>query len=270
MPLSYSNLQLASVREGHKKNRANVLMLLLNPYVRQSSKVVVFTLPLIIICCFILLKILSYQRYENLVGEDYLVENLQSCVYFLAFAVALFAGFRFFRTRQNPIGLLYLVLAFGLFFIAMEEISWGQRIFNIATPTFIAEHNYQEEISLHNFGRRPYINLVYTVVGFIGAFAWLPTRVLLTRIRARYHSMVNLLVPPWYLAFYFFPAFVIYFYLDICVFYFHRLLLNEQYVGSEDQEPAELLLALGFLLLVIINVYKQSSSKHSGFRRHDA
>src|SRR5215213_9680285 len=127
-PLSYSNRQLASVREGHKKNRDSVLMLLLNPYIKQSSKVLVFTLPLIIICCFIFLKILSYQRYESLVGEDHLVENLEVCIYFLAFAGALFAGFRLFRTRLNLLGLLYLVLAFALFFIAMEEISWGQRI----------------------------------------------------------------------------------------------------------------------------------------------
>jgi len=231
-------------------------------------KVVVFTLPLIIICCFILLKILSSERYWNLVEEDHLVENLQSCVFFLGFVVTLFVAYRFFSTRQNFLGLLYLVLAFALFFVVMEEISWGQRIFNISTPTVIKEHNAQGEITLHNLGNRPYISLVYTVVGFIGAFAWLPTLILRTRLRAMYRPTVDFLVPPWYLTFYFFPVFVIYLYLDVCVFYFHRFLLNEQYIGVPEQEPAELLLALGFLLVVIISIYKQSSITESGFRRH--
>jgi len=37
----------------------------------------------------------------------------------------------------------------------MEEISWGQRIFNIQTPAFLAARNLQEEINIHNleYGR---------------------------------------------------------------------------------------------------------------------
>lgn len=35
-------------------------------------------------------------------------------------------------------------------FIAGEEISWGQRIFDIETPASIYEHNLQREITLHN------------------------------------------------------------------------------------------------------------------------
>ncbi len=63
------------------------------------------------------------------------------------------------------------------------------------------------------------------------------------------------------LDFLFFPVFAIYLYLNISVFYFYRLLLDEQYIGSQEQEPAELLSTLGFLLFVAINMYKQSSRK---------
>ncbi len=31
-----------------------------------------------------------------------------------------------------------------------EEISWGQRIFNIETPWFLAEANAEKETNLHN------------------------------------------------------------------------------------------------------------------------
>jgi hypothetical protein len=41
---------------------------------------------------------------------------------------------------------LLMFLCFG------EEISWGQRIFDIPTPDFVAEVNTQGEINLHNIG----------------------------------------------------------------------------------------------------------------------
>jgi len=39
---------------------------------------------------------------------------------------------------------------FFAFFVAAEEISWGQRIFGIETPESIKALNYQGEITLHN------------------------------------------------------------------------------------------------------------------------
>src|SRR5215216_4565919 len=152
------------------KSRYSASMLLVNTHKKQLLKVVAFSLPLVIISSFMLLKILSYQLYGNLVDEDHLIENLEFCFYFLAFVVALFVGVRFFRARRSLLGLLYFILAFALFFIAMEEISWGQRIFNIPVPEFFQENNYQEEITLHNLGHRPanlpedkgnYIDMVY-------------------------------------------------------------------------------------------------------------
>jgi hypothetical protein len=251
------------------KSRNSAPTLLVNTHVKQLFKVGAFTLPLIIISCFMLLKILSYQRYLNLIDEDHLIENLEFGFYFVAFAVALFVGVRFFRARRSLLGLLYLILAFGLFFIAMEEISWGQRIFNIPVPEFFQENNYQEEITLHNLGHRPanlpedkgnYIDMVFPVFGFIGAFAWLLTLMLPERLKARYNSILDFLVPPWYLSLYFFPVFAIYLYVSICVFYLQQFPSTDPYVGSQEEEPAEFLLALGLLLFVIVSMYKQSFS----------
>ncbi len=38
----------------------------------------------------------------------------------------------------------------GLFFIAGEELSWGQRIFSWETTDYFKQHNTQEELNLHN------------------------------------------------------------------------------------------------------------------------
>ena len=44
----------------------------------------------------------------------------------------------------------FVLLAFGMAFVGMEEISWGQRIFGWSTPERFAELNWQRETSLHN------------------------------------------------------------------------------------------------------------------------
>lgn len=41
-------------------------------------------------------------------------------------------------------------LALILLLVAFEEISWGQRIFEITTPEILKEVNYQNEITMHN------------------------------------------------------------------------------------------------------------------------
>lgn len=46
--------------------------------------------------------------------------------------------------------LAYLALAFLFFFGAGEEISWGQRIFDVQTPESISTVNDQNEITVHN------------------------------------------------------------------------------------------------------------------------
>lgn len=71
----------------------------------------------------------------------------------------------------------YALLAVAAFALAMEEISWGQRILGISTPAFLAERNVQQEITLHNLfdSGRYYRDLaIATVVVVVGLWlaAW--------------------------------------------------------------------------------------------------
>ena len=52
------------------------------------------------------------------------------------------------------------------FVFAMEEISWGQRVFSIDSPDFFLAHNYQQELNLHNF-LNPIIHLLYFPVNLL-------------------------------------------------------------------------------------------------------
>ncbi len=55
----------------------------------------------------------------------------------------------------------HFLFALATFLITMEEISWGQRIFNLPTPGFLQNLNTQNEISFHNIAQSkqyyPYI-----------------------------------------------------------------------------------------------------------------
>jgi hypothetical protein len=55
------------------------------------------------------------------------------------------------RHRRDVFGLVVAAgIALVLVVIAMEEISWGQRLFGFATPKSLAEVNWQSEFNFHN------------------------------------------------------------------------------------------------------------------------
>lgn len=87
--------------------------------------------------------------------EDHFFENTQPTTLMLACILALYMLFRTYKNRQvlKPHWLkllVYLGLAGIFFFVAGEEISWGQRIFHIQTPASIAAINTQHETNIHN------------------------------------------------------------------------------------------------------------------------
>lgn len=56
-------------------------------------------------------------------------------------------NFFFFKSKRN----IFFLLLGVLFLVAfLEEISWGQRIFDITTPKSIQEVNIQGELNIHN------------------------------------------------------------------------------------------------------------------------
>lgn len=89
---------------------------------------------------------MDHETIVELCWEDGLFENL-TALFFLISALILF--FKMFRERKADIFLVLLALFF--LFVCGEEISWGQRIFNYETPSFLMKANVQQETNLHNF-----------------------------------------------------------------------------------------------------------------------
>lgn len=83
--------------------------------------------------------------------EDGTVENLTSLFLFGASMVSLYRVFEYRKAGKPGLWIFTAVmLAFLFFFAAGEEISWGQRIFDVHSSEFFLEHNKQAETNLHN------------------------------------------------------------------------------------------------------------------------
>lgn len=242
--------------------------------------------PSLLLSYLIATSFISPSFYKVLVIEDGPIEYATAVVYF----IASFWGFSLAR-RLNARGLrawagLYAVMSFGFLFIALEEISWGQRIFHLGTPEFIEERNIQGEIGLHNMsGIRLLLHPAYIVIGFAGAFGSL----ILFRLGVPARLLQRTLPSP-HLFLYFLPCFLFYLaaeivspfttvrYMgDLAALYGGELdvprgilavpahLLDalrnlvprwsgtggEHFTFWRHQEPVEFLLSLGFLFFIV-------------------
>jgi hypothetical protein len=195
------------------------------------------------------LVLLPHGYYTWLVREDGVVEYATFGVYLLAAAAGGLLTRRLYRSGEKTAAILFAMFTAATFLIAMEEISWGQRIFHFRTPAEWAEHNRQGETTLHNLLSKHGLHGLYIVIGFCGAFGWL---LLPQRLRQRHPTLCDLVVPGRDLFFYFFPVLGIY-------GYYEFIKPVEEAFGKEPliailgrgrhQEPHELMLALGFFLL---------------------
>jgi len=98
-----------------------------------------------------LFLVLSYSVYlifgEDTViklGEEDSVFEYLTAIFFL---VASIFFIKIFISNRNG---WFLLLALVLFIGCGEEISWGQRIFNVSTPDCMKGVNVQKEINIHN------------------------------------------------------------------------------------------------------------------------
>ena len=219
-------------------------------YERESKiKLRLFYFPILLIIGFLLAKIEWNNVYMRIIHEDSFVENAQFAAYFCASIIAFFAGSGCLKKGRLLNGFGLLVFASLLMFVSMEEISWGQRIFSVSTPEWLRQRNIQEEINVHNLQSvQSGFHLCYILAGVLFSFGWIPVRYISSskRLSRDIKNTILLFRPRWYLMFFFLPVAMIYAY-----FLVPAVQIN-YFVILDDQEPAELLLALGFLLFAAV------------------
>ena len=82
--------------------------------------------------------------------EDGFVENGSAIFLFISSMLLLYRFLKLFKNKKIlwKVGMIGLTTVF--FFGAGEEISWGQRIFNVESSEYFLQNNAQGETNLHN------------------------------------------------------------------------------------------------------------------------
>jgi hypothetical protein len=114
----------------------------------------------------------AQQTFFWLSDEDHPIEWLQFALLVPAIVAFAATALKLSRLRYNAAATVTAGLTLGLFFIAGEEISWGQRILGFGTPSSLQGTNYQDEATLHNIGGlHQYFVHGVALIGFYGAVA---------------------------------------------------------------------------------------------------
>ncbi|MGH1486620.1 MAG: tetratricopeptide repeat protein [Cellvibrionaceae bacterium] len=115
--------------------------------------------------------------YVHAIFEDSVIEYLTSTLYFSSSALLLV----FIYSRKSRSFGYYLLLVCFLF-MALEEISWGQRIFGLSTPESLAKVNFQKELNIHNvIDINPHLKTLGVLVLLWSAFSSLLLKIQLFR-----------------------------------------------------------------------------------------
>ncbi|MDY7394566.1 hypothetical protein UMM65_04890 [Aureibaculum sp. 2210JD6-5] len=108
----------------------------------------------------------------NILKENNLIEMLTFIFLFIASIIGFRFLFIYFKNIKTYLWVILLIFIIGLLFIAMEEIAWGQQIFNFETPNNFKKLNAQQELTLHNLnglqGKSEYFRLIFGVGGLLG------------------------------------------------------------------------------------------------------
>lgn len=205
-------------------------------------------LLVILICSY--LNSYDSELYYRALQEDELLEWASFWAFFTAAA-----AFVFHAIRQRRIGIkvpwFSAALALFCFVVAMEEISWGQRILGYRPPVYFLENNFQQEFNIHNVFatqlRKDALKIIIAGYGIILPLISLipPIQLLLRRLRIFPTPIVLLPV--------FIAAFALY----------------EIYPWKFSGEIVELILGLGFVYssLLIIKTGMDSRIKINWYSR---
>ena len=118
------------------------------PFYQVIRALSVTIFPLLLIA-FIGLYRIDPDLYLRQLREDGLIEWL---TFVLLSASGLLSLLLVIQTRARSKHVHWFFVAFGVICIvgALEEISWGQRVFDIEVPEFFRKHSDQQELNAHN------------------------------------------------------------------------------------------------------------------------
>lgn len=163
---------------------------------------------LIFVLSVVTIGIISFQIDPNwfvdvYVVEDGLIENLTVVALLTASFTALIYRSKYAEGKSKWFKGIMIFVALATFFVVGEEISWGQRTFDVESPEFFQAHNAQQETNIHNMvvgGKKVnkivFSQMLYGSVGlYLFLFPYLYSRKEAVRKWVDLHGVP---VPQWY------------------------------------------------------------------------
>lgn len=216
----------------------------------KNWKSIIFLSAIFLFIIFFAIRLLSMNLFFEIIREDSLVESAQFFTIFIASLVSFFCA-KIFMQRNKFLAIIYFLLAIMFFFLAGEEISWGQRLIGFSTPADFSSRNLQDEFNVHNLDSfRSNTWLGYFLICEFGAFGWMLISLVPKRLKK-----IKFLIPPWFVSSYFLVAFLYYFLTSPSV----------QIFFPEWSEVVELFLYLGIFLFVLSTFINLKFIKDNSF-----
>ncbi len=219
-------------------------------FLKQHYQKLIFALGIFLFILYYAYGFFPLDARHQIAKEDSLAENFQFLFLLLSGIFSLIISAKM-RTKRVILSVIFAVLSLGLFFVAGDEISWGQRILGLETPESVVLVNAQDEISVHNHvwfhGETPY---AFMLVGLYGSSMWFVYKVFKKSLQKI--PNIAVFIPPACAFPFFFAGFFYNFYTS----------LGDHTIGDWS-EPTELMLYMGvfFYLLLLCKLPKEFTKK---------
>jgi hypothetical protein len=208
---------------------------------RQSPKAAKISNYLfgILTAIFLLLLITNRDSYFSILREDNLIEWLTFVLLTSAGIISLIIGLNI-KSRHGYLHWFFLVFFAFNILAGLEEISWGQRVFDMKTEGVFAKYSDQNEINFHNTLQGLF--MVKTKhIAMYALFLYgiiLPWLIKAGKINTNWINSVQLIVPPGFLTTGFLLA--TFFMIDIPT--------------GQEEEIGEFFYSFCFLLMMVHNL----------------
>jgi hypothetical protein len=152
------------------------------------------------------------------------------------------------RQRRRSGALPWFLAGLALFcvFVAMEEISWGQRVFGQRPPDYFLAENYQQELNLHNIASTDVRLGTFRAI-VLGYGVLLPLLALIPFLR-RLFDRVSIVPPP----------------IELTPSMFAMFWLHYWYPWKFTGEVVECGVGFGFLFIALANAMQFSRKRDGG------
>jgi hypothetical protein len=201
---------------------------------------------LILTGLFILLLVIDRRAYLSIIREDGLAEWLTFVLLIATGIVSLVVALKIRKQYRYWHSFFWLFFAFNIF-AGLEEISWGQRLFEMKTEGVFAKYSDQNEINFHNT-MQGLMKVKTKHIAMYALFLYgviLPLLIRKGKVSGNWFARNQLIVPPVFLRGGFLIA---------------TLFMIDLPTGNEE-EVGEFLYSICFLLMMLHNLHLVKHSR---------